>query len=156
MDAKKFYDENKKNFNKPEQFKANHILVKTEQEAKDIIDTLMKSKKLKDDFIKTAQEKSTGPSGKNGGDLGWFFAEQMVPEFSLATSFLQKGHITKNPVKTQFGYHVIYLDDKKPASESSFDEVKNNIKQMLGQEKFKQKIDDIIESEKKKAKIEYK
>jgi len=155
-DAKKFYEENKANFKKPEQYRARHILLKTEQEAKDIISELQKAKNLKDTFIILAKEKSTGPSGKNGGDLDWFFAKQMVPEFSLATSFLKVGTITKNPVKTQFGYHVIYLEDKKPASESTYEEVKDNLKQMLGQEQFKKMLEDIVSKEKKSAKIIYK
>jgi parvulin-like peptidyl-prolyl isomerase len=151
-----FYNQNKSNFKKPAEFKARHILVKTEDAAKKIVDTLNKSKDLKNDFIKLAKEKSTGPSGKNGGDLGWFDAKKMVPEFSLATSFLKKGTITKNPVKTQFGYHVIYLEDKKDAQMASLEEVKNDLKQLLSQEAFNKKLDAIIQEEKSKAKIIYK
>jgi parvulin-like peptidyl-prolyl isomerase len=80
----------------------------------------------------------------------------MVPEFSMATMMLKKGTITTNPVKTQFGYHVIYLDDKKDAKNLTFDEVKNEIKQFLGQDQFKAKLDAIIKKEKSKAKIIYK
>lgn len=152
-EIKSFFEKNKANFKKPKKYKANHILLKTEKEAKDIIASLEKSKNLKADFIQLAKEKSTGPSGKNGGDLGWFEANKMVPEFSLATSFLKKGTITKNPVKTQFGYHVIYLDDIQNESLASFDEVKNDIKRLLSQEQFNKKLEAIINKEKSTAKI---
>lgn len=154
-DAQSFYDSNKDKFQQQRQFKANHILVKTEKEAKDIIASLSASKDLKNDFIKTAKEKSTGPSGVNGGDLGWFEPKMMVPEFSQATAMLKKGTITTVPVKTQFGFHVIYLDDKKEASTAPFADVKENIKQHLGQVQFKEKVDAILKDEKAKAKITY-
>lgn len=151
-----FYNQNRSKMVQQEQYKANHILVKTQEEAKQIIAQLQKSKNLKDDFVQLAKEKSTGPSGKNGGDLGWFEPKQMVPEFSMATSFLKKGEITKSPVKTQFGYHVIYLDDKKESKNVSLEEVKDDIKNMLMQEKFNQKLEALINEKKQKAKIIYK
>jgi parvulin-like peptidyl-prolyl isomerase len=155
-DLKAFYEKNKDKFEQSEQFKANHILVQTEKEAQDIIEKLKKSKNVKDDFIKIAKEKSTGPSGKNGGDLGWFEAKMMVPEFSEATASLNKGNITQTPVKTQFGYHVIYLDDKKEPSIASYVDVKDNLPQIVSQEKFKNKVEKILEDEKKTVKIIYK
>jgi parvulin-like peptidyl-prolyl isomerase len=155
-EAKKYYNDNKSRFMQPEQYKARHILVKTKKEAQDIINKLSKSKNLKSDFAKLAKEKSTGPSGKNGGDLGWFPKDRMVSQFSKATGALKRGTITKTPVKTQFGYHVIYLEDKKAPSSISFDKIKNDIKTFLVQNKFKQKVDSLIKSESKKAKIIYK
>lgn len=153
---KKFYNENKDKFKKPKELKASHILVKTQKEAKDIIKSLKNSKSLKDDFTKLAKEKSTGPSGSNGGELGWFTLDKMVPEFSQAASLLKVGTITITPVKTQFGYHIIYLDDMKKESTVSLEEAKDQIKMVLAQKKFKEKLDEIIKSEMKKAKITYK
>ena len=145
-DLKKFYDKNKAKFKAPLELKASHILVKTKKEADDIIAQLKKAKDIKVEFTKLAKEKSTGPSGVNGGELGWFTQEKMVPEFSKATKILNKGEFTTQAVKTQFGYHVIYLDDKKSASAQSFDDVKLKLKQELSQKTF-------FEMNKKKAKI---
>lgn len=155
-DAKNYYNNNKARFQTQPEFKASHILVKTEDEAKKIINDLKGSKNLKADFTKSAKENSIGPSKVNGGELGWFTQEKMVPEFSMATMILKTGTITTTPVKTQFGYHVIYLDDRKGAKNLTFDEVKGEIKQFLGQDKFKAKLDEIIKIEKSKAKIVYK
>jgi parvulin-like peptidyl-prolyl isomerase len=155
-DAQKYYNDNKSRFQTQPELKASHILVKTEDEAKKIISKLKTSQDLKVDFTKEAKANSIGPSKVNGGELGWFTQEKMVPEFSMATMMLKKGTITTNPVKTQFGYHVIYLDDKKDAKNLTFDEVKNEIKQFLGQDQFKAKLDAIIKKEKSKAKIVYK
>ncbi|MEA3512646.1 MAG: peptidylprolyl isomerase [Campylobacterota bacterium] len=155
-ELKSFYNENKSKFQKPAELKASHILVKTEDEAKKIIDDLKKSKSLKSDFTKTAKTKSTGPSGKSGGELGWFTKEKMVPEFSNAALKLSIGTITKTPVKTQFGYHIIYLDDKKEAQAAPFEQIKNNIKQELMQKKFMEKLQEKSKVLKTKAKIEYK
>lgn len=151
-----FYKENTKLFNVPTQFRARHILLKTKSEAEDLIKTLNKSSNTKAKFIKLAKEKSVGPSGKDGGDLGFFTADKMVPTFSDATKKLEIGKITQSPVKTQFGFHIIYLEDKKKASTATFEKAKNNIKQQLAQDKFIKYIQEIANKLKKKAKIEYK
>jgi parvulin-like peptidyl-prolyl isomerase len=143
-------------FKMPTRLKARHILVKTKREANQLISQLKNSKDLQKDFINLAKEKSIGPSGKNGGDLGWFTPEKMVPAFSNAAMNLSKGQITLTPVKTQFGYHIIYLEDKQNAKTVSFDNVKEQIKQRLASEKFNQTLKDIVQKEKEKAKIEYK
>ena len=155
-DVKKFYDTNKEKFKTPDQLKASHILVKTEKEAQDIIKELSKSKNLKDDFTKLAKEKSVGPSGANGGELGWFTKEKMVPEFSDAADKLAKGTITKTPVKTNYGYHIIYLDDKKASAMLEYEKIKDRLKQDLMQQKFAEDAKKEAEKLKKKAKIEYK
>jgi len=155
-EVKKFYNENKEKFKAPEQLKASHILVKTEKEAQDIIKSLSKAKDLKAEFTKLAKEKSVGPSGSNGGELGWFTKEKMVPEFSEAAQKLSVGTITKTPVKTNYGYHVIYLDDKKASSVLKYEQVKERLKKDLMQQKFAKKAKDQAEKLKKKAKIEYK
>jgi parvulin-like peptidyl-prolyl isomerase len=153
---KNFYAKNKKLFKQPAQFHARHILVKTKKEAENIIIKLNNSKNLKNDFIKIAKEKSTGPSGKNGGDLGFFTKDRMVPKFSEATRKLKIGSITKNPVKTQFGYHIIFLEDKKNPSIISFEKVQNQILQKLGQDLLMKNVKQIALKLKKQAKIEYK
>lgn len=155
-DVKNYYDNHKAKFKIPEQLKASHILVKTQKEAKKIIATLLKSKNLKDDFTAMAKQKSKGPSGANGGELGWFTKAKMVPAFSAAAEKLAVGTITKTPVKTKYGFHIIYLDDKKAAATLAFDKIKNRLKQDLMRQNFAEKIKAKAEILKKKAKIEYK
>ena len=154
-EANKYYQDNKEKFKQPEQVHARHILVKSEDEAKKIIDELknLKGEELKNKFIELAKEKSVGPSGKNGGDLGYFGKGQMVPEFQDAAFALNKGEITTTPVKTQFGYHIIYLEDKKPESIAPFEKVKDQIVARMRQEQFNNTIKETIENAKKKAKI---
>ncbi len=155
-EEKEFFEKNKAKFKSNEQLKARHILVKSEAEAKSLIDTLKKSKDLEAKFIELAKTKSVGPSGKNGGDLGWFPLNKMVPEFSDAASKLKVKTFTQEPVKTQFGYHVIYLEDRKGAQKVTFGAVKAQIKQMIAQERFSKELQALASKLKKDAKIEYK
>ena len=130
------------------EYKARHILVEKEAEAKDIIARLKKDAGA---FAKLAKEKSKDPgSGARGGDLGWFDVSRMVPEFGAAVSKLEKGAITQEPVKTQFGYHVIQLEDSKPVEPPPFEEVKPMLSEQLQQQNLKKQLDDL----KAKAKIE--
>ncbi|THB67811.1 MAG: peptidylprolyl isomerase [Gammaproteobacteria bacterium] len=117
---KALYDEKIANAPKEKEYNADHILVKTEEEAKAIITELNN----KGDFAKIAKEKSTGPSSKSGGKLGWFSTKKMVKQFSEATVNLKKGEISQAPVKTQYGWHVIKLNDIRDATPISFDEFK--------------------------------
>jgi len=105
--------------NKMEMVHARHILLKNEADAKKVIDAMkgLNGDVLKEKFVQLAKEKSAGPSAPNGGDLGWFSKGQMVKPFEDATWKLQSGEITKTPVQTQFGWHVIYLEDKKQVNE---------------------------------------
>lgn len=129
-------------------YKARHILVATEVEAKDIIAKLKKDSAA---FEKLAMEKSMDTGSKvKGGDLGWFDLNKMVPEFGAAVAKLEKGKFTETPVKTQFGYHVILLEDSKPIVAPPFEEVKSNLAQGLQQKNLQKHLDDI----KAKAKIE--
>jgi len=157
-EAKKVYEEHKKSFQRPESVHARHILLKTEEEAKKIIEELNKTSKskLKSKFKELAKAKSTGPSASRGGDLGTFGRSQMVKPFSDAAFSLKAGEFTKKPVKTEFGYHVIYVEEKNSAQTIPFDEVKNRIKQNLKMEKFRDRIQEVAKGLKKKAKIEYK
>jgi len=154
-EAKDFYDKNKEKYKVPQKAKAKHILVKTEDEAKKIISELkaLKGEALKKKFVELAKSKSVGPSKVNGGDLGEFSAKQMVPEFSKATFALKDGTITTAPVKTQFGFHVIYLEKLIPESTIKFDDVKENIIQQLKQQQFNTKITEVSKELKSKAKI---
>lgn len=157
-ELKEYYNKNKQEFMQKESVHARHILVKSEDEAKKIISQLknLKGKALKEKFIELAKSKSTGPSGPKGGDLGYFTKGQMVPEFEKAAFSLKPGEITKKPVKTQFGYHVIYVEDKKEASVVPFKEVKPFIEQRLKMEKFRKVMKNRLQSLKSKAKIVYK
>ena len=138
-ELKDYYKKNKDEFNEKESVHARHILVKTKAEAEKIISELkgLSGQKLKEKFIELAKKDSTGPSGPKGGDLGYFAQGQMVPAFNSKVFSMKKGTITLTPVKTQFGYHVIYLEDKKPAMTRTFNQVKTFIEQRLKMEKFK-------------------
>ena len=153
-DAKIYYRDNHLKFNKPASVKVRHILLATEAEAKEIIKKLQRShKNLRENFIALAKEKSTGPSAVNGGELDWFIKEQMVPEFSQAAFALSKGSITTQPVKTQFGYHVIYLEDKREQGKIPFEVVKSDIIKVLRRLKFKAKLERLSKKLKKTAVI---
>lgn len=130
------------------EYKARHILVEKEADAKDIIAKLKKDPSL---FEKLAMEKSKDNGSKvRGGDLGWFDLSRMVPEFGAAASKLEKGAITQEPVKTQFGYHVIQLEDSRPIEAPPFEEVKPQLAQHLQQQNVQKQMEDL----KAKAKIE--
>ncbi|MGB5354510.1 MAG: peptidylprolyl isomerase [Woeseia sp.] len=128
----------------PLQFKARHILVETQGEANDVIG------RLKDgaDFAELAKSTSTGPSGPNGGDLGWFSPNQMVAPFSEAVAALEDGAYTMEPVQTQFGWHVILREDSRDAEAPPLDTVKNEIRQVLQQRKFQEYLEGLRASEK--------
>lgn len=155
QDLKNYYNANKAEFNEQESVHARHILVKTEDEAKKIITELksLSGFPLQKKFIELAKEKSTGPSGPKGGDLGYFAKGQMVPEFNDKVFSMKVATITTQPVKTQFGYHVIFLEDKKEASQKTFDEVKGFIEQRLKMEKFKTVMQDKMKKLQKNAVI---
>jgi len=130
------------------EYKARHILVEKEAEAKDIIAKLTKDPGA---FVKLAMEKSKDQGSKaNGGELGWFDLSRMVPEFGAAVSKLEKGKFTVEPVKTQFGYHVILLEDSKPIEAPPLEEVKPQLTQQLQQQNVRKQVDAL----KAQAKIE--
>jgi parvulin-like peptidyl-prolyl isomerase len=154
-ELKNYYKKNIDEFRQKESVHARHILVKSEAEAKKIINQLkpLSGEKLKEKFIELAKKDSKGPSGRNGGDLGYFAKGQMVPAFNDKVFSMKKGTITLKPVKTQFGYHVIYLEDKKPSMTRSFAEVKPFIEQRLKMEKFKEVMKKKMNALQKKATI---
>jgi peptidyl-prolyl cis-trans isomerase C len=111
--------------------RAAHILVDSEEEANGIIKELEGGA----DFAELAKSKSKDPSAKeNGGDLGYFVQGQMVPEFSKAAFEMEKGQTSKTPVKTQFGWHVIKVEDKRPKPPPTLDEARGQIEQILSNE----------------------
>ena len=124
---------------RPEEIRARHILVKTEAEAKKIIAELGD----KGDFAAAAKKHSTGPSGVKGGDLGFFSDGMMVPEFSKAAFALKAGEFTKAPVKTQFGWHIIKLEERRKAEAAPFNEVAPKLRQELGRKAYEKIVGDL-------------
>ncbi len=132
--------------NTPKEYKARHILVKLEDEAKAIIKDIEGGA----DFSKLAKEKSTDAgSSVRGGDLGWFTEQDMVAPFSKMVAGLKKGQLGKTPVKSQFGWHVIILDDIRTTTPPTFDAVKANIEKVL----IKQKLNKYLDELNAKAKV---
>ncbi|WP_425446409.1 peptidylprolyl isomerase [Dethiothermospora halolimnae] len=125
-EVEKYYNDNKEQFKNPESVKASHILVDEEDKAKEIL------KEINDglSFEEGAKKYSKCPSNAKGGDLGSFTRGKMVPEFEEAAFKMEKGEVSE-PVKTQFGYHIIKVTDKQPESMKTFDEVKNQLSQQL-------------------------
>ena len=147
-ELKKLYDERMKNHDGKE-YKASHILVDSEAEAKAIIAELDKGAA----FAKLATDKSKDPSGKqNGGDLGWFSPDQMVKPFAEAVAKMKKGEITKKPVETQFGWHVIRMDDSRKVDPPSFE----SVKEQLQTQAQNQRVEAYLEDLRKGAKIDIK
>ena len=122
-----------------EEIKASHILIDTESEAIDVINMLNDG----DDFAELAKNKSTGPSGPSGGDLGWFKRGQMVPPFEKAAFSLNKNEITQIPVQTQFGWHVIKIFDKRIPEAPSYENMKSKLIQDLERKIVSKKIQDL-------------
>ncbi len=109
---------------------ARHILVTSEEAARAVIAKLDEGA----DFAELAKESSTGPSGAQGGDLGYFTADQMVPEFSEAAAKLDPGQYSKDPVQTQFGWHVIKVEDRRTAEPPGFEEVQPQLREKMARE----------------------
>ena len=155
IEIRNYYNLHKNEFVQPAKAHARHILLEDEASAKYLIKKLSKlyGENLKNKFIEFAKQYSKGPSGKNGGDLGYFTQGQMVPEFDSAVFNMGVGTITKYPVKTKFGYHIIYLEDKQEAKTLSFQEAKEYIQQKLKVEKFKTFVESKVRELKSKASI---
>lgn len=137
-DLQTYYKSNKTKFEKQDLRNASHILVKSEKQAEEIIAKLESSENAIKDFESLAKEVSIGPSSKNAGNLGWFGRNQMVPEFEEVVFKLKKGEFAKKPVKTQFGYHVIILQDAKTTPGITFKEFSETLRATPKElEKFK-------------------
>ncbi|MDO8534716.1 MAG: peptidylprolyl isomerase [Xanthobacteraceae bacterium] len=121
-EKRKLYDESIKKLTPEQEVHARHILVETEDKAKEVLGKL----KAGGDFAALAKEVSKDPGASDGGDLGYFSKEQMVPEFAEAAFKLDKGKIS-DPVKTQFGWHIIKVEDKRQRPVPTYDQVKDQI-----------------------------
>lgn len=147
-EVKDYFSAHKEEFNLPERVKAAHILVKSKEEA----DAVLAKAKKNEDFAKLAQEYSIDPSKVNGGDLGYFERGRMIPEFESAVFALKTGELS-GVVKTQFGFHIIKLLDKKPVEARKYEEVEGEIKAKLLQEKQADAFNKLIETLKNGAKV---
>ena len=131
-EVKARYDKEVAALTPEDEIRARHILVKTEEEAKAVIAELDAGK----DFVEIAKEKSTDPNKSEGGDLGYFAKGRMVPEFEAAAFAMEKGTYTKTPVKTQFGYHVIKIEDKRKQQPPALDQVESQVRQLVMRDKY--------------------
>ena len=147
-DAKAEYDKFKAQASGTE-FHARHILVEKEEDAKALVKQLNGGAKFED--LATKNSKDTG-SAQNGGDLGWSAPDAYVPEFSAALAKLKAGEMTQEPVKSQFGFHIIKLEETRPAQFPAFDDVKGQIMQRMQQ----QKVAEFQEELRSKAKTDFK
>jgi peptidyl-prolyl cis-trans isomerase C len=141
--ARAAYEEQIAKLTPEPEVRARHILVKTEEEAKEIVKQL----KAGADFNELAKKSSDGPSAQTGGDLGYFSRGQMVKPFEDVAFSLQKGQISE-PVQTEFGWHVIKVEDKRTRPLPSFDEVKDQLMASLVQTKLKSAVQDLRSSAK--------
>lgn len=159
-EVEKFYQENPLMFRRPEQVRARHILMKVEQgadektkeDAKARAEAARKRALDGEDFAKLATELSEGPSAPNGGDLGFFAADRMVPAFAEAAFALEPGAISE-VVETQFGYHVIKVEEKRPASTQSLDEVREQLHNALVERQVGEGITGLVQELRAKATI---
>lgn len=140
-ELKKEYDAQIAGVDKQE-FKASHILLETKDEAKKVIGEV---KADGSNFAELAKKYSTGPSGKEGGELGWFSVRSMVPEFSDAVKAMKKGDISKEPVQSEFGWHVIYLEDVRDIKLPSFEDSMERLKLIVAQRKLQEHIAELRE-----------
>ena len=165
-DVKKFYDENKKEFEHPEMVRASHILIRLPEDATD--EVVAEKKKAaeaalervttkKEDFTAVAKEVSEEPGAKeSGGDLNFFPKDRMVPEFANAAFAIKKGDISKEPVRSKFGWHVINVTDRKDSGSMPYEEVKEQVTSYLEGGKRRDAVRNVIDSIRAEAKVENK
>ena len=125
--------------NPGQELKARHILVESEEQARQIITTLDEG----GDFASLAKEHSKDPMGANGGDLGWFAPAQMVPPFAEAAGRLETGHYTREPVQTQFGWHVILLEDRRDTTPPAYEDMLQQLQMMAQNQQLQQYLDQL-------------
>jgi peptidyl-prolyl cis-trans isomerase C len=160
-EAKAYYDSNPSFFEKPEEVQASHILIKVDPkadaakkaEARKKIEMVQQRIKKGEDFSSLAKEFSECSSSTKGGDLGYFRKGQMVKPFEDAAFTLKPGQMS-DIVETQFGYHLIKVTDKKPATKMAFEDVKDKIKETLKKARVQKEITKYVEELKEKAKVE--
>jgi len=151
-EVKKYYDDNKEAFGQPATVSAKHILVETEEKAKEIKEEITSGKLS---FVDAAMKYSTCPSNQQGGSLGEFSKGMMVPEFEEAAFTAEIG-VVSEPVQTQFGYHLIVVDAKNEASIKSFEEVKDGVLNQLLQQNQHKKYDQMLKELEAKYGVERK
>jgi peptidyl-prolyl cis-trans isomerase C len=122
-----------------QEFKARHILVETEDQAREIITALDEG----GDFAALAREHSTDPMGANGGDLGWFAPGQMVKPFAEAAAQLETGRYSQEPVQTQFGWHVILLEDRRETTPPAYEEMYEQLRMMAQNQQLQQYLEQV-------------
>lgn len=160
-EVKEFYDSHPDMFKQSEQVKASHILIKVkpdatqaeQDEALKKIKEIQAKQKKGEDFAELAKTYSECPSSSKGGDLGYFGRGQMVPPFEAAAFALKPGEVS-DIVKTEFGYHLIKVTDKKPESTIPFDQIKDRLAQYLKQEKVQKEIKETVDALRKAGKVE--
>jgi peptidyl-prolyl cis-trans isomerase C len=151
-EAKKFYEEHKDDFKSPELWRASHILVNTEKEAKDIRDEIV----LKGlSFEELAKSRSMDGTANRGGDVGYFRMGQVVPEFEKTCAGLKVGEVS-DVVHTQFGYHIIKLTDKKESTAEPYEKVKRLIEEELKKKRRSEAFDKFVTALKAKYRVEIK
>lgn len=140
------YDELKEEQSKVLEYKVRHILVEDEKQAQDLISAISSKKTT---FEEAAKQDSIDPgSGANGGDLGWSPAGNYVPEFAQAVESLDKGAMTDAPVQSQFGWHIIQVEDTRPTSFPEFEAVKPQLEEMLRQQQLAEFQDELMKNAK--------
>lgn len=154
-ESKKFYDENPAQFTTPDEVRARHILLSDDVTSVDKVTTIQQELKKGVSFDVLAVTYSIDPSAaQGGGDLGFFGKGQMVPEFEEAAFALKEPGDISDPIKTAFGWHIIKLEEKKPSTVISYDEIKPQIIQYLSNEKRAEKYQEALEVLKKEYKVE--
>jgi peptidyl-prolyl cis-trans isomerase C len=148
-EAREFFDKNAELYGTPESVHLRHILVKTEKEAKDVLKKLKKGAKFSD----VASKVSTCPTKAVGGDLDWLPRGRLVKELEDVAFTMKNGQVT-GPIKTRFGYHVVLLEDKRPARKSSFDEVKDYIIEQLKFQKQQEHYQQVAKALRKKMNVQ--
>lgn len=138
-EVRAFYDEKYADGFGGDEFNAAHILVDTEEEAIAIRAEIEAGA----DFAETAKKKSTGPSGPNGGALGWFGVGRMVPEFEAAVTTMEAGQVS-DPVKTKFGWHLIKLNERRKSDAPAFEEIEGQLLQEMRQKAVENRIESLV------------
>src|SRR5215471_4398910 len=134
------YEQNLPRLGGQQQFKAKNILVTTKEEADLVIKQLQQGKK----FADLAKERANGPTGPNGGDLGWFTSDTMVQPVVEAARAMKVGSYSTEPIKSEFGYHVLLLEDERTQNAPTFDELKDEIKNAVERDKLQKHILELI------------
>lgn len=144
----KFYNDNPNSFKEPETFRASHILVESEEQAKKALERL----KAGESFAAVAQELSTDPTKSKGGDIGYFSKGQLLPEFEAACEKLKPGELS-GVVKTSLGHHIIYLSERRAARQRPLEEVKDQIQKQLAAMHQQRQVESYVQDLRARAQV---